>query len=211
MLPNSFLRYITLAGAGLLLIGCGADTPTGSERAGALERLPAFSSLSQSEIAQTLAELRQHTAPWHNMAKAEEAGYTTMLGCIDERVVEGVNPEIARGMGYHPANLALFDDEVDLLNPETLVYGLQPGGKLRLAAFDYFIPASETWPSPEDGGQPPSLSELGVPFTWSPVHNGWMFHIWAWWENPDGMFANFNPTMPVCECELDPQIGACLP
>lgn len=198
-----------LVGACLLLVGCSVDGPV----AASPEEDAPDASVVSAEIGRTLDDLRRKTAPWHDVALASEAGYTVPIGCVDERVVEGVTPELARGMGFHSANLdLLFDDAVDLLDPEMLVYGeVQGTDKLRFAGFDYFVPASETWPSPDDGGAPPMLPEIGIPFTWSPVHGGWMFHIWPWWNNPDGMFANWNPTVPLCDCELDPTTGTCTP
>lgn len=202
-------RRLALVVACLVLGGCSTDGPVVASPE--LDMLAA--SLASADVARTLDDLRRKTAPWHNFAAADNAGYTAPSGCVDERVVEGVTPELARGMGFHWANLdLLFDDAVDLLEPELVIYGqVQGTDKLRLAGFDYFVPASETWPSPADGGVPPMLPEIGIPFTWSPVHGGWMFHIWPWWENPDGTFANWNPTVPLCDCELDPSTGACTP
>lgn len=212
---TSPLRHAALVCGGLILVGCTADSPTPTDLAARVSAAPAsaLGGVAPSQVARALDDLRALTAPWHNPEKAAEAGYTFELGCIDERVVEGVTPELARGMGFHPANLdLLFDDEVDLLAPETLVYASDGRtGRTRLAAFDYFMPASAAWPSPDDGGTPPSLPEFGLPFTWSAAHGGWMFHVWLWWENPDGMFANFNPTVPRCACELSPETGTCIP
>ncbi|MGD8279348.1 MAG: hypothetical protein PVH00_15025 [Gemmatimonadota bacterium] len=197
----------------LVFAGCSSDEPTGAAFDETVDPMIPAASLGQADLHQALAMLRQRTAAWHNADAVVEAGYTTQLGCIDERVVQGVNADIARGMGYHPANLdLLFDDAVDLMSPETLVLVPRPGGNgFRLAAFDYFVPASAAWPSPGDGGAPPVLPEIGIPFTWSAVHGGWMFHIWLWENNPDGMFANWNPNVPLCDCHLDPQTGSCLP
>ncbi len=165
---------------------------------------------SQSEIARVLNDLRKASAAWHNLDKAAEDGYAFNIGCIDERVA-GEPASGARGMGYHFAGGAAFDDFVDLVRPELLVYGRHPeSGKLKLAGFDYFIPVSATYPAPEDDGTPPQFEELlDIPFTWMAAFQGWMLHIWPWWHNPDGMFDNFNSTVPLCECELSPEEPLC--
>jgi hypothetical protein len=77
-----------------------------------------------AEFSQALADLRRATAPWHNKQKAEQAGYTLNIGCIDERAT-GLAAQDARGMGYHftipPADPSqppplLADDKVELLH-----------------------------------------------------------------------------------------------
>lgn len=202
---------VFLLGATLGIAACAADQPTRNEVGGAHRHAPAVSTLSPAEVAQALDALRSLTAEWHNAAKAEAAGYRTVVGCVDERVVQGVSAANARGMGFHIANAELLDDRAALREPEFVVYDHDPSrGPARLVAFDYFIPVSTVWPAPENGGSPPSLPELGLPYTWSPAHNGWMFHVWAWENNPDGMFDNFNPKVPLCDCELNPQTGACI-
>lgn len=201
-------NVLMLAGAGLVLTACADESPTvaEAERAAVQASAAEASAPSQSQIAQALSDLRRRTAAWHNADKAEEAGYTLNIGCVDERILSG-----DRGMGYHvtipptgpgmPPPL-LADDAVSLLEPEFLVYEIQEGsGELKFSAFDYFIPASEKWPAPEDGGVPPVLDELGMDFHWSPPHNGWMFHIWLWSHNPDGMFSDFSPSVSLCDCE----------
>jgi hypothetical protein len=193
--------------AAVVLTGCdsGQDSPVEAVSAHA-HAAPHVADAAL--VAQALNDLRAATASWHN-EKQLPAGYDTPVGCIDERIM-GVSPGSARGMGYHLADLALMDDHIDLLQPEVLVYGKNPAnGKLRLAGFDYFIPASEMYPSPGDGGTPPQI--LGMDYTWSEPHGGWMFHIWPWWHNPDGMFDNFNPAVPTCDCQLNPGDFSCMP
>jgi hypothetical protein len=200
---SSIVRRLAPACAGLIAAGCSVDAPTRAESSVSHVHQP-VSAVQSAQLNQQLAELRRVTAAFHNPRKAQEAGYTLNVGCVDERVA-GVPAEDARGMGDHVTVVdasgntpLLTDDKVELLQPEFLVYGRQPGsGELKLAAFDYFVPASATWPSPENGGVPPTL--LGIPFRWSAAFNGWMFHIWLWWHNPDGMTVDFNPTVPLCE------------
>jgi hypothetical protein len=191
--------------------GCSPERPTVAESTTAHRHIVATSSLSPSEVGKALARLRMLTAKWHQYANAAAEGYAVAVGCIDERVVAGTTEP--RGMGFHFANPALLgDDAGSLYEPELVIYiGDPTTGIARLAGFDYFIPASATWPSPGAGGTAPILPELGLPYTWSAVHNGWMLHAWPWRHNPDGMFDNFNPEVPLCPCQLDPQTPACTP
>lgn len=193
------------------IAGCSAERPIVAESTAAHHHVVASSSLSPSEVGKALAGLRSLSAKWHKYEDAAAAGYVAAVGCIDERVVAGTTDP--RGMGFHFANPALLgDDAGSLYQPELVIYDGDPlTGRAKLAGFDYFIPASATWPSPDVGGTAPILPEVGLPYTWSPVHNGWMIHAWPWRHNPDGMFDNFNPEVPLCECHLDPQTPACTP
>jgi hypothetical protein len=194
----------------ILAASCTTDAPGPAEVRD--HRHAAFAaSLSPSEVAQALSTLRAHTAAWHNPEKAAEAGYTFPVGCSDERT-EGLSAALARGMGYHTLNPDLLDGSTSLLEPELIVFGRNPSsGKLRYAGFDYFIPG-DFYPGPSAAdypGTPPILEGLGTPLLWNDAHNGWIAHIWPWWHNPDGMFENFNPTIPLCECEVRPDLPIC--
>lgn len=197
--------------ASVAIGGCSPEPPTVMESTSAHRHVVASSSLSPSELGKALAVLRMLSAQWHTYSNAAADGYVTAVGCIDERVIAGTTDP--RGMGFHFANLALFGDDMgSLYQPELVIYTADPTtGRAKLAGFDYFIPASARWPSPDAGGTAPILPEVGLPYTWSPVHNGWMLHAWPWRHNPDGMFDNFNPEVPLCPCQLDPQTPACTP
>ena len=173
-----------------------------------------LSDLSQSASAQTLNDLRDLTAPFHDVDAAEHAGYnlfaapplTAADGCISDMG--------AGGMGYHYTrgnNLA--DDAVSLLDPEFLVYAPKSGPRVdgearrRLAALEYFLPYSAKWPGPTDPTfkRAPTLHDFesmqGLPDkAFAPSRfNGWMMHIWLWENNPGGQFANWNTSVALCD------------
>ena len=202
-----------LAAAAVVLAGC-SDSPVPTVSHHENHNGLALSSLSQAASAQTLDDLRQLTAPLHDVTAAEDTGYvlfkapplTAADGCISS-AQEG-------GMGYHYTrgnNLA--DDAVSLLDPEFLVYAPTPAprkageARTRLAAFDYFLPYSAKWPGPDDPDfkRRPRLHDFptmtGLPdLEFAPSRfNGWMFHIWLWENNPDGMFANWNTSVSLCD------------
>jgi len=203
-----------LAALAFVLAGCGGDSPLQTESSHfAHQNSLSLESLSGAVSAQTLDDLRQLTAPFHDVESAQAQGYalfkapplTAADGCISS-AHEG-------GMGYHYTrgnNLA--DDSVSLLDPEFLVYAPKNGpfkdgeARTRLAAFDYFIPYSAKWPGPDDPTfkRAPTLQDFSTmrdlpAVTFAPSRfGGWMFHIWLWEHNPSGMFTNWNPDVPLC-------------
>lgn len=196
------------------LAGCNADSPVQTDRHLGHNGLM-LSDLTSASSAQALNDLRQLTAPLHDVDAAQAAGYrlftatplTAADGCISS-ASDG-------GMGYHytRGNNIVGDDSVALLDPEFLVYAPKDGprkdgeARTRLAAFDYFIPYSAKWPGPNDATfqRRPRLHDFstmrGLPDReFSPSRfNGWMIHIWLWENNPDGMFANWNTSVPLCQ------------
>lgn len=199
-----------LALVGVLTVACEAEPPTTIDAPSvhAMATMTGFAAAAahSPEARKALADLRQASAKWHNLDSVHADGYA-FLACIDERIA-GVAEADARGMGFHYAR----SDEgteatIDFLNPELVIFARRGGSdEMHLAGFDYFVPGN-AWDVAEEGG-PPNL--FGIDFTWSVAFDGWMFHAWPWWNNPDGMFDNFNPTIPLCECE-DPNVpdGLC--
>jgi len=142
------------------------------------------------EVSQQLADLRKLTAPFHNFDKAVEYGYSIPAPgpgvCISDPV--------RGGMGFHytySKKDLIGDGEVNLLEPEFLVYAPKTNGGLKFSALDYFVPYG-TWSQAE----PPSL--LGVPFAREDAFQAYVLHIWLYWHNPAGMFENYNPEVPLC-------------
>jgi len=207
-------RIAAVLAAAFFLAGCNSDTPLPTDdhmsHAGGIMLADA----AQSTSAQTLSALREFSAPLHDLAAADHAGYalfsvpglTSPDGCISDARLGG--------MGYHYTrgnNLA--DDAVALLDPEFLVYaptnapakgGVQPR---RLAALEYFLPFTPKWPAPADPAfaRAPTLHDFSTmqglpdaPFVATSRFGGWMFHIWLWENNPAGMFTNWNTSVSLC-------------
>jgi hypothetical protein len=172
---------------------------------------------AEASSAQTLAALRQFTTSFHDTTNAVAAGFTLFIapvtaadGCISDATPG------AGGMGYHYINNGgrnIGDDSVALLDPEFIVYAPDKGPsnngdvRRRLAAVEYFLPFSAKWPAKLDASfkRAPTLHDFStmsqlpdVEFTETTRFGGWMFHIWVWENNPDGMFANFNSAVPLC-------------
>ncbi len=196
--------------AGLtLLVACSERSPTAEVvEADHHHGTMMHSAHATPEVQETIAQLRRWSAPFHNLQKAFDANYTVNIGCIDETVA-GVDPSVARGMGYHVTrgDENIVDGRVDIFQPQFLVYAPHPNeanmskeerlGAARLAAFDYFVPG-DLWPHAD----PPEF--FGEPFHWSDEFQGWMRHIYLWFNNPEGIFVDWNAKVPLCAELLSP-------
>lgn len=135
-----------------------------------------------SGSAARFAGVRQATATFHDVTKAEAAGYEKFLPCFD-------SPGVG-GMGQHYADVASIDDAIEADHPEVLVYEPR-GDRLRLVAVEYVVPQA-AW----EGTDPPSL--FGEHFHRNDTLGIWALHAWVWRPNPDGVHADFNPRVALC-------------
>jgi hypothetical protein len=129
-----------------------------------------------------LNRVRQATASFHDLSHAMHAGYGKFLGCMDDGH--------SKGMGQHYVRTDLLGDHgaLDPTKPEALVYD-ESSGRPQLVAVEYVVPGAPTDP-------PPHL--LGQTFTYLPSLGVWKLHFWIWRDNPDGIFTDFSPAVPVC-------------
>jgi hypothetical protein len=131
--------------------------------------------------------VREVTHRFQDIAVARAEGYVPRFGCVSGSH-EGA-------MGLHLVNDALVADGViDARRPELLVYEPLSHGHFRLVAADYLI-LSEAWHQnhdapPELMGQLFHLFDSPNRFTLPPFYT---LHVWAWKDNPQGTFANWNP------------------
>jgi hypothetical protein len=208
---NRTVPFFALAVA---LAACNSDAPIPTadhmSHAGGL----LLSDLTQSSQAQTLNDLKNFTASLHDVDAAQALGYNVFVGPPATEGDGCISDPTLGGMGYHyTRGVNIFDDAIDLLNPEFLVYAPKNGprqndvARTRLAAVEYFLPFSAKFPGPKQPGftKAPSLHDFpstsnlpDVPFTATDRFGGWMFHIWLWEDNPAGMFENFNASVPLC-------------
>lgn len=135
--------------------------------------------------------VRAAVARYHSFGQAERDGYVIRAGepCVSSP---------AGTMGVHALNAALMaDDAIDPLRPELLVYLPNGNGSLKLVAVEYFKADADQ--NLATNGDRPSL--FGQQFQGPmPGHNPTMpihydLHIWVAEENPNGLFAQFNPTI----------------
>ena len=135
-----------------------------------------------------VAEIREATRGFRQVAAAEAAGYGLLHGCVSG--AEG------GAMGVHYANGALVGDgELDVAHPEVLMYE-QREGRFRLLGVEYVVLA-EAWH--ETNAAPPVLGGQLFSYTGSPNRYGipafYALHVWAWRSNPLGVFADWNPNV----------------
>lgn len=144
--------------------------------------MPSALAAGQADV----AAARQATAAFHDVSKAESAGYGStidILGCFE-------NPGVG-GMGLHYVDFTLVDGVVDATAPEAVVYEMRSNGQLKLVGLEYIVPAGLV-----DPANPPML--FGQEFHAHPVLPLWVLHAWIWAPNPLGMFADWNPRVGMC-------------
>lgn len=137
-----------------------------------------------SDVSEQLAQVREATAAFNDVSRAEDAGYHLHEECV-------VGPPNLGNMGYHAENPGLVGDgEVDATQPEALVYEPHgPNENLELVAVEYIALASNV------SGPPTLFGETFVDHTefthGLPPH--YELHAWIWTHNPNGTFAQWNP------------------
>lgn len=135
------------------------------------------------ETRQLIDDVRQATADFREVSKAEDAGYGIFQDCFkDDRI---------GGMGQHYVNGDFVGDDVlDPLKPEAVVYEPGDDGQLYLVALEYLVFESN-WKQSD----PPMLfgQQFHLNTTIPDTPPAWTLHIWLWSHNPEGLFASYNP------------------
>jgi hypothetical protein len=173
-------RIFPLLLGAVLLGACTDPATTGTFSAANVEASDIKASAAEN---QDIANLHAATARFHRYdAVAKQAGYTFLfmnMCMVDE------SPEKAGGMGYHYVNTELLDGKVEVNKPEALLYEPESNGKLRLVAVEYVIP-KDAWHAdtlPRLFGQQLKLNSFDL----------YALHVWAWENNPSGIYASWNP------------------
>ncbi len=136
-----------------------------------------------AENRSTLAQVRQATVQFHDLATAQAADYEQFLPCFDDGM--------ASGMGQHFAKFSLIDSTIDAIHPEVLVY--EPhNGRYQLVAVEYVVPQG----APYSDANPPRL--FGADYHRNDTLGIWALHAWIWRGNPAGVHADFNPNVRMC-------------
>jgi hypothetical protein len=190
----------TLALAATLLAACergpspaaptGAPPADGPDAAGATYTAPA-------PLGSQLAALRGATARLHRLDVAEAEGYTVLVTHPETGAACLENPDLG-GMGRHMLNVDLVDGEVSETEPEVVIYEPGPNGKLRLVGVEYLIPFAIL------GQDQPAPVLFGQAFEQNETFGVWALHAWVWKNNPDGVFADWNPKVT---CNFDHLVG----
>lgn len=185
------MRTLTtlVVGTALLVVTC--DDPADAPSSAILPTAPGIESVEAidvqlaklpPDVQQNLADLRAAVSPLHNLDRAMAAGFDTDLtGCLE-------NPPIG-GMGHHYGIVARIDGAPPTATePELLVFSPKKNGKLQLGGVEFIIPYAAWTPA-----EPPAL--FGQTFHRNDPAGLWVLHVWLWNHNPDGLFADWNPTV----------------
>jgi len=172
--------------AGLAVIGfCQAGT-----RAQDHHSQPQAATAENSERTSAFVKIvRENTRRFQDPQVAINEGYVPQFGCVTGSS-EGA-------MGVHFVNLPLvLDGELDVMRPEIVLYEPLPNGRYRLTGVDYLV-LSQSWNAnnpgaPELMGQLFHLFEAPNRFR---LPEFYTLHVWAWKDNPQGTFANWNPNV----------------
>jgi hypothetical protein len=142
-----------------------------------------------------VAAVRRATEQFKDVQAAIAAGYVQNLGCVS-----GPNEG---AMGVHYVLPAAFDDQIDVDQPEALVYEPR-NGRLHLVAAEYITDAA-VWQAGHGVGVQPFL--MGHLFHYAPGPNRYgpgafyELHVWAWKANPRGTHADWNPNVSCSSWE----------
>jgi len=117
-------------------------------------------------------------------------GFNLMFGCV-------TGGEFG-AMGLHYVNLALVGDGlIDASNPEIVLYEPTADGRKVLTGADYLVLAAD-WDA-KHPNDPPQLGGQLFHLFESPNRFGlpafYTLHVWAWKENRNGTFTNWNPNV----------------
>lgn len=146
-----------------------------------------------------LADVRAATAPFHNADTATAAGYEPTDECV---AVPGLGV-----MGEHwvnPSNFTADPTTLDPRRPQALLYVPGQGGP-QLVAVEYIVFAPGADPVSDTNVDPNGPQRFGQHFhgpmaghtSGMPTH--YDLHVWMWRHNPNGTFAQFNPS-PGLSC-----------
>jgi hypothetical protein len=95
----------------------------------------------------------------------------------------------------------LVDGMVQADQPEIILFEPARGGKIRITGVDYLVPAA-AWDLEAHKGPPQLNGQLFHLFD-SPNRFGldafYTLHVWAWKDNPNGPFVNWNPRVSCDE------------
>ena len=133
-----------------------------------------------ARVAHDIERLRTATRPYQALDAAGAAGYAKVVrDCLVH--------EHHGAMGYHHVNRGFVDAVLDVSRPEILLYERSPTGEHRLNGVEFILPY--TYHARESAA--PVL--MGQALRREDNLKFWDLHVWAWNENPDGVFADFHP------------------
>jgi hypothetical protein len=154
----------------------------------AAERQP--QTAEQKKQANALVKIvRDVTERFRNVSAAENEGYGLLFGCVSGGEYGA--------MGLHFVNFPLVaDGKIDAAKPEIVLYEPLANGRVRITGVDYLVFAAD-WDkthtsAPELNGQLFHYFDAPNRYGLPPFYT---LHVWAWKDNPNGTFTNWNPAV----------------
>ena len=151
-----------------------------------------------------VSAVRDATFRFKNVTSVEGPGqgYELMFGCVSGGDYGA--------MGLHYVNLSLVDGDVDARYPEIILFEPRPNGRIRITGVDFLVPVA-AWEEKHPGEGPPMLMGQLFHLFDSPNRFGldpfYTLHVWAWKDNPNGTFVNWNPDVS-CDAFNQPDTPA---
>lgn len=178
MSTHQLFRFAAATVIALTLAACSEAPPAPSE--------PELPDLKRdrldADVVQKLETLRTSLLPYQSFAASQAPGQ------YDVEVTPCMVMRPQGGMGYHYGKASLIDGTPDEMAPEVLLYEpVKPSG-MRLVGVEFIVPFSE-WTSSE----PPEL--FGRQMSRNEGFQVWALHAWLFKRNPQGVFADWNPTV----------------
>jgi hypothetical protein len=133
--------------------------------------------------------IRDVTERFRDVSVAQGEGYGLVFGCVSGGDYGA--------MGLHFVNFPLvLDGKIDATTPEIVLYEATSNGRLKITGADFLVLAAD-WDkthtsAPELNGQLFHYFEAPNRFGLPPFYT---LHVWAWKDNPNGTFTNWNPNV----------------
>ena len=167
-----------LAGPVAFALVAGASTPSSAQSSAAAPSTTGYGEVVRDGLTRVRATLAAYVA----LDSAVAAGYARDVPRCYVHEHHGA-------MGYHHVNRGYVDAKIEVDRPEILLYERRPDGSYTLNGVEYIIPYTR-WPR---DSVPPKVFDLDL--KQEDDLKLWYLHMWAWKENPAGLFADWNPTV----------------
>jgi hypothetical protein len=129
--------------------------------------------------------VREATAIYRDVNQAIADGYAQFGACVS-------GPEVG-AMGVHVVKGSLVDATLEVERPEALIYEFK-NGLARLVGVEYITPAP-AWDAAH--AELPLLAGHHLQYFGAPNRYRlpalYELHVWAWRENPNGTYVDWNP------------------
>jgi hypothetical protein len=130
-----------------------------------------------------IQKVRRATARFRDINVALAEGYAPATPCVS-----GPN---GGAMGVHLIKGDLLTKEIDATTPEALIYEPFPDGRMRLVGVEILTFAAD-WVNEVPVLDGHLLNYVGAPNRYG-IPAFYEIHVWAWRNNPDGSFSDWNP------------------